>query len=167
MNRQQLIEDNMNLVYFVLHKYYPTFVGDEDIVQTGMVALCKAANTWDEEKGAFSTYAVLCIQNGIRHYFRDNKKHKNILSLDYEVRGKDGEPKEFGDLLVGEEDVDYVNVEDVYNNLSSKDKEIFNLRCAGMNNTDIGKYLGCSHQAIQQRVRKIRKIWRKVNGDSN
>lgn len=167
MNRQQLIEDNMNLVYFVLHKYYPTFVMDEDVIQTGMVGLCKAGSTWDEEKGVFSTYAVQCIQNLINNYFRDNKKHKNLLSLDYQVRGKDGESTSFGDLQVGEEDVDYVNVEDVYNKLSPKDKMIFDMRSAGLTNDDIGKYLGCSGSAIQQRVRKIRKIWRKVNGDSN
>lgn len=165
MNRQQLIEDNMNLVYFTIHKSYPTFIADEDVIQTGMLALCRAANTWDEERSAFSTYAVQCIQNGINKYFRDNKKHKNVLSLDYQVKRKDGETTTFGDLCVGDEDVEYINVEGVYDRLSPKEQIIFDLCCAGLSNEEIAQYFGCGVSTIQQKIRKIRKVWRSINGD--
>ena len=165
MDRQQLIEDNMNLVYFTIHKSYPTFISNEDVIQTGMLALCRAANTWDEEKSAFSTYAVKCIRNEINKYFRDNKKHKNVLSLDYQVKRKDGETTTFGDLCVGDEDVEYINVDGVYERLNSKEQIIFDLYREGLSNEEIAQYFGCAVPTIQQKVRKIRKVWRSINGD--
>ena len=71
MTNKELIADNLRLVYHIVHEHYPTFKNDEDIVQCGMVGLCKAANTWDANKGVFSTYACKCIRNEINKEFND------------------------------------------------------------------------------------------------
>ena len=82
MSKEKLIEDNMKLVYFIVHKYYPAFGKNEDVIQEGMVGLVKAADTWDESKSKFSTYACACILTEIRTYFKQQSKHQNVLSLD-------------------------------------------------------------------------------------
>ena len=80
MNKNELIEKNMNLVYFVISKYYPTFIHDEDIVQSGMLGLCKAADKWDESKSKFSTYAGRCIRNEINQEFIRRKPFSKVIS---------------------------------------------------------------------------------------
>jgi RNA polymerase sporulation-specific sigma factor len=164
-NVQQLIEDNINLVYFVINTYYPTFRQDEDIIQCGMLGLCESANTWSEDKGLFSTYASRCISNRIIQEFRSRKKYKGTLSLDYETTDSDGETKRFGDAIVGEEDVNWVDTDTMYNKLTPMEQDIVNLRKIGWNNKAIAEKLNVSEQTIQVKVRKLRKFWRKINED--
>ena len=103
MMKNKLIEDNMSLVYFIINKYYPTYITDEDIVQAGMLGLCKAGDTWNEDKGAFSTYAAICIRNNIRMEFRGRGKHQGVLSLDYELpETEDGAIITLGDMVADE-----------------------------------------------------------------
>ena len=62
--QQRLVTDNMKLVHFVVNKYYPTFNGNEDVSQVGMVGLCKAALAWNPEKTTFTTCACNYIRCG-------------------------------------------------------------------------------------------------------
>ena len=118
MNRQQLIEDNMNLVYFIISREYPTYLQDEDIIQSGMLGLCKAANSW-EERGLFSTYAGRCIRNEIRQEFVRRKPHSKLVSLEANVNDE----STLGDLIVGEEDVVYLDDEQFYSQLTKEELE--------------------------------------------
>ena len=70
MTKQQLIEDNLNLVYALISREYPTYLHDEDIIQTGMLGLCKAADKWDEKRGTFSNFAWCCIRHEIIKEFK-------------------------------------------------------------------------------------------------
>lgn len=164
MNKKELIEENMNLVYFLIHKYYPTFAADEDIIQVGMMGLCQAANTWDESLSTFSTYASKCILNAICKEFRARKKHHGTLSLDYEVNGEDGSVP-FGDLIEGEQDIDFVDVEPVMDKLTPREREVFALLNAGLSPSDITCNFGWSRQRTEKIMRKIRLVWRNYNGD--
>lgn len=156
MRNQNLINNNMSLVYYVIHKYYPTFINDEDIVQSGMVGLCKAANTWDEEKSTFSTYAIKCIMNEIRHEFRDRKKHKGVLSLDYEYDNDSDEEITLKDMLVGTSDVDFVDTQFIYEQLAPTEREILEYKKWGMTTEEIANQLGCSHQNVSKHIRRIK-----------
>lgn len=81
MDKNKLIEDNMNLVYYLISRYYPTFIKDEDLIQCGMVGLCKAANSSNAIKYKFSTYASACILNEIKSEFIRRKKYAKEESL--------------------------------------------------------------------------------------
>lgn len=76
---REFIEQNMNLVYYIIHKYYPAFSKDEDVIQSGMLGLCKASLHYDERKGKFSTYAGATIKNEI---VNELKGKSNAFSLD-------------------------------------------------------------------------------------
>lgn len=165
MSKEQLIKDNMNLVYHLINRYYPTFKNDEDIVQTGMLGLCKAADTWDSEKSVFSTYAGTCILNEIKLEFRNRKKHSGVLSLDYETTDSEGKQVPFGDLVVGSEDVDYVDTSNFDNTLTSFEQRVVELRKQGMSALEIANQLNCGKQRIQKTLRKLKCMWRIADGD--
>lgn len=155
----------MTLVYFLINQYYPTFLGDEDIIQSGMMGLCHAADNYDENKSKFSTYASRCILNEINMEFRSRKKHRSPLSLDYEVVSEDGERGKFGDYCVGEEDVNYLDFDGFYDSLSPSEKELFNLRQSGLTVPEIAERLNCSKELVYQQLRRIKTLWRETNGD--
>ncbi len=168
MNVQKLIEDNMNLVYFVIHKYYPTFYQDEDIIQIGMVGLCYAANTFDESKGfKFSSFASKCILNEINMEFRRRKKQKGVLSLELNCYHDDGETKTLGECLVGDEDVDvnFFDCDKFYSKLDQKDREIVDLRRLGFKEKEIAEKLNVSRSLVSTRLGRLRHVWRKLYGN--
>lgn len=156
LTKQQLIEDNMNLVYSLVSKEYPTYLQDEDIIQSGMVGLCKAAEKWDESKSKFSTFAFICIRNEIRKDLQQRNKHKGVLSLDYEVDGQDGERTSFGDFIVGAEDVLYIDTE--LPTITDRERQVFELFQTGLAQTEIANKLGVSKQYVWKVMRKIRAL---------
>ena len=81
-DEKQFIEENMNLVYFLIQKYYPAFIHDSDIIQCGMVGLCEAANRFDESKSKFSNYAKNRILGAIKDELRRRNKYSCEISLD-------------------------------------------------------------------------------------
>lgn len=165
LTKQQLIEDNMMLVYDLVHREYPTYIHDEDIIQCGMLGLCKAAEKWDESKSKFSTFAIICIRSEIQMEFRKRAKHQGILSLDYEVDNGEGGTCTFGDYLVGEEDVSYFDIGINLNCLTDREKEVAELLTSGMNQVDAAKKLGVSRQYIWQVKRKIKSMRGYVDGN--
>ena len=158
---QQLIEDNTKLVYAVVHKHYPTFAKDEDIIQSGNVGLCLAANTWIEEKGKFSTYAYRCIRNEINREFRRRCKEPQTLSLDYEVSGDDGSTTTFGDLLTGESDVGYLDDVRVCRALNSNELQVYELVKQGLTPQRIAHVTHLNIESVRKHLRKIKKLLEK------
>ena len=156
LTKQQLIEDNMNLVYSLVSREYPAYLYDEDIIQTGMLGLCKAAERWDETKSKFSNFAWHCIRNEIIDEFKRRAKHQGVLSLDYEVDGDDGERLPFSSFVVGQEDVGYVDVEVNVEKLTPTQLKVFKLCKIGVPTKEIARTLGVSRQCVWQTMRKLR-----------
>ena len=158
-----LIEDNMNLVYFLISKYYPSFIHDEDIAQSGMVGLCRAAETWDESKSKFITYASHCILNEVKQEFRNRKRQITGISLNQDMC----ENGTFAEALVGDEDVNFIDYDGFYNELTARQKEIWRLIRNAYSSKDIAEKFGCSKETITKDIRKIKSKWRKFNGNSD
>lgn len=172
--QQQLVEDNMDLVYFVLHHKLPRFVHNEDLIQAGMLGLCQAAKTYDENRGKFSTYAFKTIHRHICNELTYQNKHQNedITSLDCVVRADESGKTTLGDLLVGEStagelDVECADVSCIYDKLSPLDKQILELREQGLSTRQIEKKIGYSRTYVSQRLRYMCKIYKKICGDNN
>ena len=171
MTKQQLIEDNMNLVYFVIHTNFPSYINDEDIVQTGMLGLCYAADKWDDSKSEFSTYAYRAIRGHICREFRSRNKAKNsgakVLSLDCEITDDGVDGLTLGETLVGASDVDFFDMSELYEKSSDLDKEILRLRKQGLNTVQIGKQVGRSSERIAQRLRRLKRIYDNMYGGTD
>lgn len=164
-DKHKLIEENMNLVYFTINEYFPKYNKDEDMIQCGMVGLCEAADTWDESKSQFSTYAVRCIRSDILLELRRRQRHPlPTLSLDYEYSTSDGSVP-MHEFLQGDEDVQFVDVAGVLEKLSPTERKVFELSCDGLSQVEIAKICGLTSQRINQMVRKIKLIWRDAHGN--
>lgn len=84
--QQNMVTDNINLVYFVVRKYWGNFSShmQEDLIQEGYIGLINAVLTYNEDIAKFSTYAVKCIKYHLFKYCeRKVYKYADILSLDY------------------------------------------------------------------------------------
>lgn len=165
MTKQQLIEDNMKLVYGLVSKEYPTYLYDEDIIQCGMLGLCEAAGNWEEGKLAFSTYATYRIRHRIQDEFRRRLKHQGILSLDYEIDDGEGGISTFGEIITGDEDVPYFDIGIDLSKLNEKERRIAELLSTSMTQADIAREIGVSRQYVWQTIRKIRAMRGYVNED--
>lgn len=153
----------MKLVYYVINHNYPTFINDEDLIQTGMCGLCKAAESWDSSKSKFSTYATHCIINEIKNEFRQRQRQPKTISLN--TTPIDEVDNELGDLLIGDEDVEVIDEESVLANLSLKEKEVFEMLKSGLDPDEIAKHFGFNRQRMNNIMRKIRLVWRNSHGD--
>ena len=164
IDREKLAEDNMNLVYYVIRKYYPTFIANEEVVQSGMYGLAKACKTFDPDKGIkFSTYAV----KGIRTYVLDAidkeiKRTNQEISLDAELNNAFN----IQSILVGEDDVmdvSLLDAETFVGTLNEREKIIVNLQKDGYTQREIAEILGVTYQRIGQIHRRIKLKWREFN----
>lgn len=166
-DRDKLIEDNINLVYFTMNKYYPTYIHDEDLIQCGMIGLCNAANKFDDSKGSFSTYAVHSIRNEIRTEFRNRQRQVNLdtVSLDTPIRMEGETVATLGDAITGQDDVGFVDLEGFYKSLTDGERKYFDLLKEGYSQRELHKILGCSKQSVSQMVRRLKAKWRVFNGN--
>ena len=153
----------MKLVYYLISKYYPTYLGDEDLQQVGMLGLCKAADTWNEEKSKFSTYASKCILNEMNQEFRKRKKYNGQWSLDKTVNCDEDVPSAFGDFIVGETDVDIDDTNDFISKLSKTERAVLTLLEDGYSCSEISNKLGISTQCVNKCGRNIQLKWGKYD----
>lgn len=80
MTKEEIVLKNQNLVYFVLNKMCIFDLQErEDLFDLGMIGLIKGLKTYDETKGALSTYLFICIRSSIQTYIR--KKRCKTISL--------------------------------------------------------------------------------------
>ena len=165
MTRNELIENNMPLVYHIVNKYFPTYRGNEDIIQTGMIGLCRAADIYDPEKGAFSTIAGKWIETEIRNGLRQSSKSVKCSSLDRII--SEDIDSDFYEIVMAEE-VDFdsdLERERFYNTLTSKQRRVFDGLKRGLTYVEIAHELDANAPAVGQMARFIKRKWRNYNGE--
>ena len=79
---EALFLQNMELAHFTLWRRFPDRAKDEDSVQIALLGLWKACLTYDEGRGAFSTYAVSCCCHEILREYRDHRQRLDVLSME-------------------------------------------------------------------------------------
>ena len=81
--REQLVEENMGLVWSIVRRFTGRGTDMEDLFQIGAMGLIKAIDKFDTSFDVkFSTYAVPMIIGEIRRYLRDN----NAIRISRSVR---------------------------------------------------------------------------------
>ena len=101
---EKLIADNMGLVYMQLHKLNLAY--DDEAFSFAMEGLMNAARTYDAEKNIqFSTYASVCIYNGVQMLLRKRNSKRQLVVVSYEEPIFEDGPKCM-DVLVGSEDLE-------------------------------------------------------------
>ena len=105
--RNRLIEHNLRLVAHIVKKYYTSSRDQDDLISVGTIGLIKAIDSFDAENGArFATYAGKCLQNEILMYFRAQKKHAGVMSINDSVDiDKDGNPLTYLEIIAAPDDI--------------------------------------------------------------
>lgn len=161
---ESLLEENIGLIHWVICKHYPTFIGDDDVVQEARIGLWKACISFDESKGAFSSYAVMCILNNVRMYFRREKRHGGCISLNTVVNEEN--ETEFGDLLEhpdGSVEGSGVFVKDFISSLTEREQKIVYFQFYSVTQKAACKELGCTQAWYSKLLKRIRTKWDDYN----
>lgn len=171
--RNKLIENNLRLVPHIAARFSCTsFAELQDLLSIGNIGLIKAINAYDHTRGIkLATYASRCITNEILMYFRANKKHFGVASLEeiiwYDDR-KDGDI-ELGEVTGTDPDVTERSIihkavisvlMETINELSDRDKRLLELKF-GLNRdkpatqAQIAEELGLSQSYVSRMQRKV------------
>lgn len=171
MKEEELITNNINLIYVVL-KRLELYHKKDEYYDIGLVGLVKGAKSFDPNKGyTASTYLYKCIYNEIIMTFR--KKTPEILSLDTEIYTDEyGHPLTLLDtipsnIVIEEEIIKNEQLDLIYKemtNLSKKEQLVLNYSF-GINGyeklkqEDIGVVVGISQRNVCRiKNRAIKKI---------
>lgn len=87
--KEQLVNENIPLVWSIVHRYNSNYIDKEELFQIGCVGLVKAINKFDVSYNvAFSTYAVPIILGEIKRFYRDDgliKVSRSIKELNIKI----------------------------------------------------------------------------------
>lgn len=163
-SKEALVIEHMNLVYSVIHKLFPKYIHDEDIVQIGRLGLCEAAERWDESKSQFTTYAWTVIANHIRMEFRRRNADKKTCSLSNPIVS-DGESDilTYEDVIQGDDDVAFCDEDGYYAILTARERALADQLRIGKTVPEVAVMWGYSEETIYTIRRKIILKWRKMN----
>ena len=163
MTPEELYFKNEALVYHVLNKKFPMSRFDDDFQQIARLGLWKACLSYNETKGKFSTYAVPCIANQIKMELRKMGRKPIEVSLEALVKDTDenSETLTISGMLIGEQDVGFVDTIWVDKELTDRQKRILGLLYDGMVQSDIAREIGISQTMVSREVTKIRNVAQK------
>ena len=157
--QKKLVEENHNLIYWFAKKYHVPIEEYYDVLAQG---LCMAAYHYDPSKCSFSTYAYLCMNTEMHVEYRKTLRKSEIPQgniFHYENAWQ------LSDLIPTNEKtenkvidkISYENLTSLLNDiLNDKDKEVLTHILNGLTMREIAKIEGTSHQAIHNRMKKIR-----------
>ena len=87
--KEKLVNDNLSLVWSLVHRFNNTMYEKEELFQIGCVGLIKSINKFDTSFDvAISTYAVPIILGEIKRHFRDDgaiKVSRSIKELNQKI----------------------------------------------------------------------------------
>lgn len=87
--REQLVEENVGLIWCVVKRFYGRGVDAEDLFQIGSIGLLKAIDKFDLSYDVkFSTYAIPMISGEIKRFLRDDgmiKVSRSLKELSYKI----------------------------------------------------------------------------------
>lgn len=139
----------------------------DDLWDLGYYATWIARNTYDEERGRkYSTYQYQLVFNEIYKYI--NAMYAQKRNMNQQIHIEDMLSTLPQDSKLNKDDNQWVRtdvnfdedlmLEHMRHCLGQRDLYIFNQLVLGYTQKEIGKTLGCSHQAVSQRVEKIKKL---------
>lgn len=169
--REPLITHNLRLVVYIAKKFDSSGVPIEDLISIGSIGLIKAVNTFSPERNIkLATYASRCIENEILMYLRKNVQTKNEISIDEPLNtDHDGNELLFCDIIGSDKDnvsskleqeAEILIIREAVENLSSRDKNIMELRFGLHKNKEhtqkeVADLLGISQSYISRLEKKI------------
>lgn len=162
-NREQKIIDNMGLVHYVIHKYFPPYIDNQDNIQNGYVGLIKAVDSFDESTGnTFSTYAARCIFNEIAMDLKKQSKYAKDISLNAVLA--DGntrdDPLTIDDILMYKDDYTPMYIQEFVRCLDNREITVLRYLMDGKTQKYVSDQLGMTRSNICRIVKIMRSKWK-------
>ena len=158
---RKLVEENHNLIYSFLYKYH---LDVEEWYDLAAIGLCKAANTYNNDKSGFSTYAYKCMYTTIMQEKRKENAMRTIPQnqiVYYENKlneeSKDNDTSTFLNYIPSKQNVETetistLSLDNIENELVGNKRKVFLMLKEGYTQCEISKIIGIS----KQRVSKIK-----------
>lgn len=149
------------MIYSFLYKYH---LDVEEWYDIAAIGLCKAANTYNNDKSEFSTYTYKCMYTTIIMEKRKENAMRTIPQnqiVYYENQvnesSKDNDTSTFLNYIPSKQDIENetisaLSLENIENELVGNKKKVFLLLREGYTQCEISKIIGIS----KQRVSKIK-----------
>ena len=165
-----LVRKYETLIHGVLAKKLPAYVGDEDLIQTGRIALWRCAKRYDPDKGKFSTYAYKAIYHNM---LKELSKRKTEVSLNTPVISE--EECELQDLIPDLKQTVQADIRfelaDFYKTLTDRQKDILKRKADGYTRKEIAHTYNVSVDLIDLEMKRIKNQWKdfhkKIEEDNN
>lgn len=161
---RKLVEENHSLIYSFLYKYH---LNVEEWYDLAAIGLCKAANTYNNDKSGFSTYAYKCMYTTVMCEKRKEKTMRRIPQdkiVYYEnhinEESKDNDTSTFLNYIPSKQDVENetistLSLENIEKELIGNKRKIFLLLREGYTQCEISKIIGISKQRISKIKQEI------------
>ncbi len=166
--KEQVVLNNIGMVGIVLKSLNLNLL-DEDLFSAGLIGVVKAVNTFNPDKGfTFSAYATPIIRNEILMTFR-KKRIIPAFSLDEPYQLENGDLVNLSETIADsrqfeEEAIADMQMEQIFSNLSDREKKIISLSMDEKKQSEIADILGISQSYVSRIIKSIHKKWRKQNG---
>lgn len=156
--QRKMVTDNEKLIYWCMHRY--NLLQYDDAYSILALGLCKAAYTYEEEKGKFSTWAIYIMIQEIKLDMRSNtsnsrKIQKHCISLNTPKLDCDSDVT-LSDCIIGSSDVwsDIISID--FSKLTKREQDIIDLIISGYTQLEMEKILGISQSYISRLIVKIK-----------
>lgn len=162
-DREQKIIGNMNLVHYIIHKHFPQYIANQDVIQNGYIGLIKAVDSFDESMGnTFSTYAARCIFNEIAMGLRRQNKYAKDISLQTVLAKSDkrDEPLTIEDILIYEDDYIPMYIQEFVQCLDEREITILRYLMDGKTQKYVSDHLGMTRSNVCRIVKVMRSKWK-------
>ena len=118
--KERLVLDNLRLAGYMAQKYKSTGIDFDELTSISYMGLVKAANSYQPERGKFSSLACQTIYRDIMYCIRKRKHSIHCISLDSERCNRDGDFYSLQESL-GTEDPDIQRLDNtgLYENMIS------------------------------------------------
>ena len=158
----ELISRYMKTVFACARKF-AQFADYEELVSDGMQGLLAAVSSYDGEKGEFSAFASVCINNRLRNTAKKSSlRRKNLAAEEEMLELPDKKPTPEEAVIEKE------NSEDVRKSLKAElsELELHCIECAamGLSYADIAKRLGVEKKSVDNALSRARAKVRRIMG---
>lgn len=167
------IEENTPLVYYIIRKYFPTFIHDDDIIQSGLIGLWKSLINFDSTKNVkFATFATKVIMNDINMEIRKRRKSRLDISMYTSVSGTSDDTDleiydSMSDNLSGVHDYSTYELEQCLRSdkFTENERTVLVYKYRGYTQKKIGDKMGISQPQISRIEKNIRTKFKKLYGE--
>ncbi len=158
---QQAFELLVSRYNSVLNLYARTYSSNQsdidDFVQEGLCGLLKAVRTYDGRSSAFSTYASVCIKNGVISAARKyGRQQDRLVSYEESVTESDVPTQHSPETIIIDKESTAFLYRSIQSVLSKYEAVVFEMYLSEMPYATMAELLGKPVKSVENAVRRIR-----------